>query len=68
MRDDAKREMPAFVDYLFSQKDVSVKQLFTANVAFVSGPLAGIYGVQSPAGSETSAKKLPPPKPGRAGF
>lgn len=69
VRDAMKREMPAFVDYLFSQNDVSVKQLLTANVAFVSGPLADIYGVARPAGSETTAKKITPPlSQGRAGF
>lgn len=61
MRDAMQREMPAFVDYLFSKNDVSLKQLFTANVAFVSGPLADVYGVARPTGSETTAKMVVPP-------
>jgi hypothetical protein len=69
VRDAMKRELPAFVDYLFSKNDVSLRQLFTANVAFVSGPLADIYGVARPAGSETTVKQITlPAEQGRAGI
>lgn len=69
LRDAMKREMPAFVDYLFTKNELTLQQLFTANVAFVSGPLADIYGVARPAGSDTTAKiATPPSEQGRAGF
>jgi hypothetical protein len=69
LRDAMKRELPAFVDYLFTKNDLTLRQLFTANVAFVSGPLADIYGVARPTGSETTAKLVTPPvENGRAGI
>jgi hypothetical protein len=69
LRDAMKRELPAFLDYMFAADDVSLRNLFTANVAFVSGPLAGIYGVPTPADSTTTPKMVTlPQNQGRAGL
>lgn len=71
VREAMKRELPAFVDYLFSIDDVSLRNLFTSNVAFVSGPLAEIYDVASPFGndnSETPRMVTLPEEQGRAGL
>ncbi len=69
VREAMQRELPAFVDYLFDTNDVSLNHLFTANVAFVSGPLASIYGVEVPRGSATDVVQItPPPSQGRSGL
>lgn len=69
VRDAMKREMPAFLDYMFTTNDVSLRNLFTANVAFVSGPLPAIYGVAAPAGSATTPRMVTlPQNQARAGL
>lgn len=62
VRDAMKRELPAFLDYLFANDDVTLRSLFTSNLAFVSGPLAEIYGVASPPGSSTTARMVELPE------
>lgn len=69
LRDAMQRELPAFVDYMFTSGDVSLRNLFTSNVAFVSGPLADIYGVESPSGSKNTPQMVNLPNDeGRAGL
>lgn len=58
MREAMKKELPAFVDYMFEGGDVSLENLFTANVAFVSGPLADVYGVSAPFNSQTTPQMV----------
>jgi len=62
VRDAMKRELPAFLDYMFAADDVSLRNLFTANVAFVSGPLAEIYGVPAPADSTITPRMVTLPQ------
>jgi hypothetical protein len=58
MRDAMQRELPAFVNYMFTNNNVTLRNLFTSNVAFVSGPLASVYGVSAPSGSATTPKMV----------
>lgn len=62
VRDAMKRELPALVQYMFASGDVTLRHLFTSNDAFVSGPLATIYGVAAPLGSSTTAKRVTLPQ------
>lgn len=69
VRDAMMRELPAFLDYLFDSNDVTLNNLFTANVAFVSGPLADIYGVARPFNSGTTPQMVTlPEEHNRAGL
>lgn len=69
LRDAMKRELPAFVSYMFDRGDVTLSNLLTSEVAFVSGPLAGIYGVAAPVGSANTPKMVNlPGNQGRAGL
>jgi hypothetical protein len=70
VRDAMKRELPALLDYMFAQNDVTLKHLFTTNNAFVSAPLAKIYGVTNPSGATIAAPKMValPAAQGRAGL
>ena len=51
-------ELPAFVDHVLWSGDRSLKTLLTAPVAFVSAPLAAVYGVSTPAGSATALQRV----------
>ncbi len=63
------RELPAFLDYVLWTGDRSLKTLLTAPVAFVSGPLAQVYGVAAPAASGTDPVRVDlPASQGRSGI
>jgi hypothetical protein len=69
VRDAMARELPAFLDYVLFSGDHTLGTLLTAPVAFVSGPLAGVYGVAAPPGSETTPMRVDlPANQGRAGL
>ncbi|MET0794743.1 MAG: DUF1592 domain-containing protein [Polyangiaceae bacterium] len=69
MRDAMARELPAFLDYVLWTGDRSLKTLLTSPVAFVSGPLAQVYSVASPASSGTDPVRVDlPDTQGRAGI
>jgi hypothetical protein len=55
LRDAMARELPAFVEHVLWSADRTLATLLTAPVGFVSGPLADVYGVPAPPGSETAA-------------
>jgi hypothetical protein len=46
-------ETEAFVKRVFFEEDASFDKLFTANFAYVNGPLAELYGVAGPADADT---------------
>jgi hypothetical protein len=62
-----QREMPAFLDYVFSG-DHTLRTLLTAPVAFVSGPLAQLYVPGSAMGGATPVKLDLPASQGRSGI
>jgi hypothetical protein len=69
LRDAMARELPAFLDHVVFSGDHLLGTLLTAPVAFVSGPLAGVYGVTAPPGSETTPQRVDlPANQGRAGI
>jgi hypothetical protein len=69
MRDAMARELPAFLDDVLFSGDHSLGTLLTAPVAFVSGPLADLYGVTAPPGSETTPMRVDlPANQDRAGI
>lgn len=51
LRDAMAKELPAFVNDVLWNGDGRLSTLLTAPVAFVSGPLAQLYGVSPPAAS-----------------
>jgi hypothetical protein len=62
-------ELPAFLDYMLGSGDQTLSTLLTANLAFVSGPLASVYGVSAPAGSEATPQMVTlPESQGRSGL
>jgi hypothetical protein len=63
------RELPAFLNDVLFEGDHSLGTLLTAPVAYVSGPLAELYGVAAPAGSETTPMRVElPASQDRAGI
>ncbi|HEX6273180.1 MAG TPA: DUF1592 domain-containing protein [Polyangiaceae bacterium] len=69
LRDAMARELPAFLNDVLFSGDHSLRTLLTAPVAYVSGPLAALYGVTAPAGSETTPMRVElPANQGRAGI
>lgn len=69
LRDAMARELPAFVDYVVWDADHMLGTLLTAPYGFVSGPLADLYGVAAPSGSETTPALVTlPEQQGRAGI
>jgi hypothetical protein len=71
MRDAMARELPAFVEHVLWAGDRKLNTLLTAPVAFVSGPLAQLYGVTAPGGG--TAATVPqmvmlPANQGRSGI
>jgi hypothetical protein len=62
-------ELPAFVEHVIWSSDHTLSTLLTAPVAFVSGPLAELYGVTAPAGGGTAPVLVDlPPEQGRSGI
>jgi len=51
LREAMAKELPAFVNDVLWNGDGKLSTLLTAPVAFVSGPLAQLYGVSAPAAS-----------------
>jgi hypothetical protein len=69
LRDAMARELPAFVEHVLWSADRKLATLLTAKVGFVSGPLADLYGVAAPPGSETAPTLVSlPQEHGRAGI
>jgi hypothetical protein len=69
LRDAMARELPAFLDHVIFSGDHLLGTLLTAPVAFVNGPLAEVYGVSAPAGSDTTLVRVDlPENQGRAGL
>ncbi|HEX4510775.1 MAG TPA: DUF1592 domain-containing protein, partial [Burkholderiaceae bacterium] len=48
VRDAMAKELPAFVEYVLWSGDRSLNTLLTSPLAFITGPLAPIYGVSLP--------------------
>jgi hypothetical protein len=67
LRAAMKAELPAFLEHVIWSGDHNLRTLFTAPVAFVSGPLAQLYGVPAPAGTGPALVDLPAEQ-GRAGI
>jgi hypothetical protein len=69
LRDAMARELPAFVEHVLWSGDRKLGTLLTAPVAFVSGPLAELYGVAAPGGDGVQPRMLMlPANQGRAGI
>jgi len=69
MRDAMAQELPAFVQYVLWTGDHRLDTLLRSPVAFVTAPLAPIYGVAAPAGSSTTPQMVTPPdSQGRSGI
>jgi hypothetical protein len=60
LREAMSAELPAFVQHVLWSADRRLGTLLTAPLGFVSGPLAGLYGVSAPAGSTPQLVKLDP--------
>ena len=58
LRDAMAKELPSFVNDVLWNGDGQLSTLLTAPVAFVSGPLAQLYGVQAPASADGSPVKV----------
>ncbi|HKP63987.1 MAG TPA: DUF1592 domain-containing protein [Polyangiales bacterium] len=69
LRDAMARELPALVEYVLWSGDRKWSSLLTAPIAFVSGPLARVYGVSSQ-GPESATPRMVslPANQGRAGI
>jgi len=67
LRAAMQAELPAFVEHVIWSADHDLRTLFTAPIAFVSGPLAELYGVTAPAGAAPAMVTLPAEQ-GRAGI
>jgi Protein of unknown function (DUF1592)/Protein of unknown function (DUF1588)/Protein of unknown function (DUF1587)/Protein of unknown function (DUF1585)/Protein of unknown function (DUF1595) len=69
LRDAMARELPAFVEYVLWSGDRKFNTLLTAPMAFVSGPLAQLYGVPAQgADGATPRMVMLPANQGRAGI
>jgi len=70
VRDGMAKELPAFVEHvLWSGNDHSLTQLLTEPVAFVTAPLAKIYGVAAPSGAASTPQMVAlPANQNRAGI
>ena len=69
VRDAMARELPALVEYVLWSGDRKFNTLLTAPVAFVTGPLAQIYGVSAQGPASTSPHMVMlPANQGRAGI
>jgi hypothetical protein len=58
LRDAMAREVPAFVQYVLWTGDHKLSTLLTSQNAFVSGPLAQLYGVTAPAGAAATPQMV----------
>ncbi|MEI9947800.1 MAG: DUF1592 domain-containing protein [Pseudomonadota bacterium] len=59
LRDAMAKELPAFVNDVLWNGDGRLSTLLTSPVAFVSGPLAQVYGInQAPASADGSPQKV----------
>ena len=68
-RDAMARELPAFVSHVLWTGDHKLETLLTSQNAFVSGPLAQLYGVTAPANSATTPQMVTlPAAQGRSGI
>jgi hypothetical protein len=70
LRAAMKAETSAFIEYVMWTSDHKLTTLLTAPVAFVSGPLATLYGVTAPSGATATAPKMVnlPAAQGRSGI
>jgi len=69
LRDAMAKELPAFVSDVLWNGDGRLSTLLTAPIAFVSGPLAQIYGVKAtPSSDGTPVKVALPANQQRAGL
>jgi hypothetical protein len=69
VRDAMARELPAFLDSVIFSGDHMLGTLLTSPVAFVNAPLARVYGVTAPPGSDTTLQRVDlPANQGRAGI
>jgi hypothetical protein len=69
VRDGMRLETPAFVEHVLWTGDRKLETLLTSPVAFVTSPLAAIYGVAAPGGSATAPQMvMPPVHQGRSGI
>lgn len=69
LRDVMARELPALLDHVIFSGDHLLGTLLTAPVAFVNAPLAEVYGVTAPPGSDTALVRVDlPANQGRAGL
>jgi hypothetical protein len=69
LRDAMARELPAFIEGVMFAGDRSLKSLLTSQVAYVSGPLAELYGVTPPASSNGAPVAIDlPANQGRSGI
>lgn len=53
-------EVDAFVGYVWTERDASLRELLTARYTFANAELAALYGVAGPAGDELVRVDLPP--------
>lgn len=69
LREAMAQELPAFIEYVHWTSDHSFDTLLTSPLAFVSGPLAELYGVTAPGGAASSPQNVMlPPEQGRSGI
>lgn len=68
MRAAMQAELPAFIQDMFSNDNLTLRTLFTSNTAYVSGPLAEIYGVTAPSSSTGPSAVELPAQQARAGL
>lgn len=69
-RDAMARELPAFVEHVIWTGDRKLSTLLTSPMAFVSGPLASIYGVTVSGGAANTTPQMVmlPDSQGRSGI
>ncbi|HWA70972.1 MAG TPA: DUF1592 domain-containing protein [Polyangiaceae bacterium] len=69
LQDAMAKELPAFVEYVLWSGDHKLNTLLTSQNAFVSGPLAQLYGVTAPAGGGAVPQMVTlPAAQGRSGL
>jgi len=52
------QEFPAFLDDMLERGDATLRTLLTSESAFVTGPLADLYGVSAPSGGGATPRKV----------
>lgn len=70
LRDAMARELPAFVDYVLFTGDHKLSTFLTANVGFVNGRLAALYGIPTTSIADPAVTQMVtyPAEQGRAGL